>query len=174
MNDIDKKELASMIQTLFNTRNQQAGVETLASWGAFLRDYDIEKLRASFNRYIKYGDTFPSLPAIIALVESRVDSDTASIDAWASVYRAIADRTSKNLSPAEKEVIKRIAPGGLTELMEADKFTLQGKERDFKKMYKAAYDGISRELSIEPSWAVQLLQVAQTKAIENGGLFKSE
>lgn len=172
MNEQQTQELNSMITALYLTRGQNITPQIVQAWGAFLTTYDIIKVRQAFNRYIKYGDNFPSLPSVIALVENRVDSDTASIDAWASVYKAIADRTSKNLNTAEKEVMKRIAPGGLTELMGADKFTLQNKERDFKKMYKAGYDGISRELFIEPNGAVQIASKPETKSIDNGGLFE--
>jgi hypothetical protein len=165
--------IMEQITKIFLSRNMTPLKGLFEVWVSDLEKYEDRKLVNSFERYRKYGDNFPSLPAIIALVENRVDSDTASIDAWSSVRKAMKLSSSKTLTPAEKEVLNRVSTG-LTACMEASTFDLSQIERDFKKMYKAGYEGISREISIEPSGAVQIASKPETKSIENGGLFESK
>jgi hypothetical protein len=154
MTNEQKQEMISMVTALYLSRGQAATAEMISTWVNFIKDYDIDAIRKAFTQYIKYGDNFPSLPAVIRLIERKPDAETASLIAWKNVRKAMQDSTTGNLTKSEKKTLLTSCTG-LTEAIEADGFKLGVIERDFKRLFVAMEQGLIEQPKLEANQDVK-------------------
>jgi hypothetical protein len=148
MNETIEQFLIREISKLFTSRNQSPMKGLIEQWMDDLKGYPPESIYTAFEQVRKYGGAFPSLPEIIRIIERKPDAETGALIAWNNVRKAIANRSSSNLTKSEKKTLL-CACTGLTEAIEADGFKLGVIERDFKRLFVAMEQGIIEQPAIE-------------------------
>ena len=140
MDDI-KIIIKQQIYALFTSRNITYMDDLPRVWYEDLKIYDAKLIIDAFTKERREGGQYPSIANIIKYASKKPDRSAAAIKSWSNVMSAYDKSTSKYLTDKEKEVLKIVCPGELTELIAADDFKKGTIQRAYIKLYTEMLSG---------------------------------